>query len=127
MDNSIHNIQKMIDEKGGDDKEELTGLLEEFKEETGKEIVTFTSNSFYDKISGDYGMSRTDAIEIVLGSTDADYFKRIEADLFDTISDEIKWSGESLIESYSSHIGTEGIEELEVIDHELNDIGVRHH
>ena len=32
VDNSIHNIKKMIDEKGGDDKEELTALLEEFKE-----------------------------------------------------------------------------------------------
>ncbi|MGI6227900.1 MAG: hypothetical protein ACOYJ1_16810 [Peptococcales bacterium] len=32
VDNSIHNIKKMIDEKGGDDKEELTALLEEFKD-----------------------------------------------------------------------------------------------
>lgn len=31
-DNSIHRIQDMIDEKGGDDKEMLLGLLDEFKE-----------------------------------------------------------------------------------------------
>lgn len=32
IDNSIHRIQEMIDEKGGDDKEVLSELLDEFKE-----------------------------------------------------------------------------------------------
>ena len=32
IDNSIHRIQEMIDEKGGDDKEILSELLDEFKE-----------------------------------------------------------------------------------------------
>lgn len=32
IDNSIHEIEKMIDEKGGEDKEQLTALLDEAKE-----------------------------------------------------------------------------------------------
>lgn len=50
-------------------------------------------------------------IEIALRLTDEDYFEKIEAEVFDKILDEITWSGESLIESYNAHIGTEGIDE----------------
>lgn len=96
-------------------------LIEEFRNETEKKIVPFTSVSFYAKVSEDYGVSKTDAIEIALRLTDSDYFKRIDADVFDKIYNEITWSGENLIESYSAHIGTEGIDELEVIEHEFVD------
>ena len=94
-------------------------LIKEFKEDTGKEILPFTSVSFYAQVANDYHIDKTDAIDIALRLTDKDYFERVEESVFERVNDNITYSGESLIESFSAHIGTEGIDELEVIDHEF--------
>lgn len=49
---------------------------------------------------------------------DADYFNRVCDAVFDDISDSLSLSGEDYIEP-SSHIGTNGIDELEITVHEF--------
>lgn len=94
-------------------------LIEEFERETGKIIHPYMSVSFYSKVSEDFGIRKTDAIEIALRLTDSDYFDRVEEKVFDKILGDIVWSRDSLIDTYSSHIGTEGIDELDVISNEF--------
>ena len=89
-------------------------LVTEFETETGKEIYPFTSGSFYTKVSEAYGIGCNDAIEIALRNTDDKYFERVESEVLDDILDDIAWSGESLIDTSTAHIGTEGIDEIEV-------------
>lgn len=92
-------------------------LIQEFMSETGKNIDAYTSTEFYAALSESYSIEKTDAIELALRMTDKEYIERVEDDVFDTILDEIETEGESLIGQYGSHIGTEGLHELEVIDH----------
>lgn len=94
-------------------------LLKEFREETGMELLAFSSSDFYEEVSKEFDIEKTDAIEIALRITDEDYFVRISEDVFDSILDELSLSGDTYIETFSSHIGTEGIDELEITDHEL--------
>lgn len=93
-------------------------LVKEFERETGMKIVPLTSLDFFAAISTFYNISQTDAVEIALRMTDADYFERVNEAVFDNISDTLSLSAEDYIEP-SSHIGTNGIDELEIIDQEF--------
>jgi len=93
-------------------------LQEEFERETGKKIISLTSIDFFADTSTCYRIPQTDAVEIALRMTDTDYFERVCDAIFDDVTDALSLSGEDYIEP-SSHIGTNGIDELEITDHEF--------
>lgn len=93
-------------------------LLAEFERETGRKLIPLTSLDFFADISSSYNISQTDAVEIALRMTDTDYFERVSASVFDRIVDELSFSGENYIEP-SSHIGTNGIDELEITENDF--------
>lgn len=94
-------------------------LIKEFISETSLKIIAYSSSSFFIELSKAYSIEQTDAIEIALRITDKDYFSRVNEKVFDKIIDDISLSGEEYIETFSAHIGTEGIGELEIIHHEF--------
>lgn len=94
-------------------------LICEFEGETNQKIYPYSSVKFYSKVSEDFGIEKTDAIEIALKLTDSDYISRIQEKVFDSIFDAIIWRGEEFIDSYESHIGTEGIDDLEIVDYDF--------
>lgn len=91
-------------------------LFDEFESMTGTKIVPFCALDFYEKISTAYQIDRTDAVEIALRITDNKYFERVQDDIFNQISDTLTFSGETYL-GPSSHIGTNGIDELEIIEY----------
>jgi hypothetical protein len=93
-------------------------LQAEFGYETGKKIISLTSIDFFSDTSTCYGIPQTDAVEIALRMTDTDYFERVYESVFVDITDSLSLSGEEYIEP-SSHIGTNGIDELEITDYEF--------
>lgn len=93
-------------------------LISEFGKETGNKIVLFTSLEFLSNVSDSFNVAQTDAVEIALKITDADYFGRVYSSVFDRIVDDLTFSGDQYIEP-SSHIGSNGIEELEISEMEF--------
>ena len=93
-------------------------LHAEFERETGKKIISLTAIDFFSDTSTCYGITQTDAVGIALRMTDSDYFERVHEAVFDDIVDSLSLSGEDYIEP-SSHIGSNGIDELEITDHEF--------
>lgn len=89
-------------------------LVNEFEKDTGMKIVSFCALDFYEEVSAAYQIERTDAVEIALRITDDKYFDRVQDSVFDQISDTLAFSGEKYLEP-SSHIGSMGIDELEII------------
>lgn len=88
-------------------------LCQEFQQETQMQIVALTALDFFSNISVTYGIPKSDAVEIALRITDDDYFDRVHEAVFESISDALSFSGEEYLEP-SSHIGTNGIDELEI-------------
>jgi len=93
-------------------------LQAEFMRETGKKIISMTSIDFFADISTCYGIPQTDAVEIALRMTDTEYFARVCDAIFDNIVDTLSLSGEDYIDP-STHIGTNGIDELEITNHKF--------
>lgn len=88
-------------------------LLSEFAK-TGQKIIAYESQDFYSAIADEYNVAKTDAVELALKMTDDDYCANIAEKVFDTIIDDLAFSGIDYIDTDSAHIGTEGIEELEI-------------
>ena len=82
------------------------------------QIVALTALDFFSNISVTYGIPKSDAVEIALRITDDDYFDRVHEAVFESISDALSFSGEEYLEP-SSHIGTNGIDELEITEYEF--------
>lgn len=93
-------------------------LVEEFEKETAMKIVAFTALDFFANVSVNYNIQKSDAVEIALRITDDDYFARVYEAVFESISDALCFSGEEYLEP-SSHIGTNGIDELEITDYDF--------
>lgn len=93
-------------------------LQSEFDRETGKKIIARTSIDFFADISTCYGLPQTDAVGIALRMSDKDYFSRVCTAVFENITDDLSLSGEDYIDP-ASHIGTNGIDELEITDYEF--------
>ena len=91
---------------------------EEYQRETQMQIVALTALDFFSNISVTYGIPKSDAVEIALRITDDDYFDRVHEAVFESISDALSFSGEEYLEP-SSHIGTNGIDELEITEYEF--------
>lgn len=88
-------------------------LLNEFSK-TGQKILAYESQDFYSTISNEYGVAKTDAVELALQMTDDDYCTNIADKVFDNIIDDLAFNGTDYIDTDSAHIGTEGIEEFEI-------------
>lgn len=93
-------------------------LLSEFKVSTGNQIISLCALDFFEKISAAYQIERSDAVEIALRITDDEYFERIQEDVFAEIDATLSFSGEEYLEP-SFHMGTNGIDELEIIEHDF--------
>lgn len=89
-------------------------LVAEF-EKTGRTIIACESQDFYTAVSDDYGIEKTDAVELALNMTDSDYCDNIKDEVFESISDYLSYNGTDYIDTENAHIGTEGIDEFEVV------------
>ena len=88
-------------------------LTEEF-EKTGCKIWAYTPNDFYKEVSHAYSIEMTDTVELALRMTDDAYCNKISDTVFEYIQDDLAYSGTEYIDVLSSHVGSEGIEELEI-------------
>lgn len=88
-------------------------LIDEFRK-TGRNIIAFESQEFYAAVSDEYGVEKTDAVELALRMTDHDYCTNISDKVFDSIENELLYNGLDYIDAQNSHIGTEGIDEFEI-------------
>ena len=93
-------------------------LLAEFSK-TGHLLQPFISLDFYNEIANAYDVEKTDAVELALRMTDADYCISISEEVFEKIEGSIIYSNTDYIDVSSSHVGSEGIDELEITDHAL--------
>lgn len=92
-------------------------LIEEFCRETSQEIYPYTSAEFYTFISDTFEIERVPAVEYALNKTDDDYCINIQEDVFDSIITELSYSGSDYLDVDPISLGTEGIDEFEVIDY----------
>ncbi len=92
-------------------------LLKEFSE-TGQNVVAMTSQTLYAEISQVYNVIQTDSVEIALQMTDDDYCKKIADNVFDKVEFDLMYDATYYIND-ETNIGSEGIDEFEIIDHEF--------
>ncbi len=93
-------------------------LLREFAK-TKKTIVPMISQDFFTKISEEYEIEKNDAVEIALRMTDKDYCLKIEDSVFDSIGSDLIYNAIDYIDETTANIGSEGIDEFEIIEHEF--------
>lgn len=91
-------------------------LISEFSK-TGQKIEPLVSHEFYNEISTAYGIEKPDLVELALRMTDEDYCNKIADRVFDYIVDSLTYSGTAYIDDSTAHIGSEGIDELEITDY----------
>ena len=95
-----------------------TKLVEEFGK-TGRQLVPMISQEFFSKIAVDYGIEKSDEVEIALRMTDEDYCFKIAENVFENAQDELAYNALDYIDTSSANIGSEGIDEYEVTDYEF--------
>lgn len=93
-------------------------LMDEFKR-TGRQVIPFVSHEFYNAISIAYEVEKSDIVELALRMTDGDYCNKIADKVFEYVVDTLLYSGTTYIDDSTAHIGSEGIEELEITHHEF--------
>ncbi|MEH6853177.1 PIN-like domain-containing protein [Priestia megaterium] len=117
-----------------DKYELLPQLVQEFAKDTkiresandgvagpSMKIVPFVSSDFYEAISNSMNVPKSDVVEQALKITDKDYIDMIEYQAFDSIYDDLKYSGFQYVdESALTYVGSEGIEEWEIDKHEFS-------
>lgn len=95
-------------------------LIDEFRRETSQEIYPFNSAKFYTFISDAYYIERVPAVEYALNKTDNDYCVNIQEDVFDSITTELLYSRSEYLDVDPISLGTEGIDEFEILDYNFN-------
>ncbi|SFL48548.1 hypothetical protein SAMN05216390_1344 [Lachnospiraceae bacterium KH1T2] len=95
-------------------------LLMEF-EKTGCRILPLTSDMFYKEISDAYNINRVDTVDIALNMTDSEYGEMVAERVFDNACYELYYNAIDYIDEETAHIGTEGIDEFEIVNHEFID------
>lgn len=95
-----------------------TKLNEEFRK-TSQHIVPMTSQDLFTDVSESYGIAKTDAVEIALRMTDEDYCTNIEESVFESVEEELMYNATDYIDTDSADIGSEGIDEYEITEHEF--------
>lgn len=111
----------------------LPELVHEFEKNTKKrssanggiagpsmKIVPFVSKHFYEAISRSLNVQKSDIVDQALKITDEDYIDNINYSVFNSIFDTLKYSGfEYVDESSLTYVGSEGIEEWDIVCHDL--------
>ena len=64
-----------------------------------------------------HSIKKSDAVDLALRMTDKEYCGNISETVYDEIEYSLIYSGRNLINTASAHIGTEGLEELDIIEH----------
>lgn len=90
-------------------------LIAEFSK-TKQIIEPMMSQTFFDEVSKAYDVQQTDSIEMALQMTDEDYCNKIAEEVFDKIYSHLEYYATNYIID-DTHIGSEGIEEFEILDH----------
>lgn len=93
-------------------------LLAEF-EKTGRRITPMKSMKLLSLIATEYHIEKSDAVEIALRMTDKDYSEKIQERVFNEAVDELFYDATKYINIDTATIGTEGIDEFEIVDYEL--------
>ena len=93
-------------------------LYDEFSR-TGQAIKPLTCMEFLSTVATDYSIIKSDAVEIALRMTDDDYCMKIEDRVFDEASRELIYYAMKYINMETANIGSEGIDEFEIIDHDF--------
>lgn len=106
-------------------------LYTEFKK-TGQSVNPITCNEFYKEVAQVYETDIPDTVEIVLNMKDDMFYEKVSDDISYRIWDNLAYCGMDYIDESTAHIGTEGVEEIEVtecsfvsanrIDRDENDI-----
>lgn len=91
-------------------------LIEEFAK-TGRTLYPMVSFDFFNCVAADYCIEKTDAVDLALRMTDGEYCKGIAEQVYNEIENNLIYSGRSFIDTASAHIGSEGLEELDIIEH----------
>lgn len=115
--NSVDGQYEFLDELVNEFKKKSKLREHENKGITGPEleIVPFVSIDFYESISSNLGIEKSDAVDQALAITDADYIESIEEDVFDSVTTDLMYSGVTYVDTASlTDIGSEGIEEWEI-------------
>ncbi|WP_260472141.1 PIN-like domain-containing protein [Bacillus canaveralius] len=88
---------------------------------TSMKIVPFVSADFYEAVSKSLDVPRSDVVDQALKITDKDYIESIQYQVFDSIIDNLKYSGFDYVdESELTYSGSDGIDEWEIDNYELN-------
>lgn len=93
-------------------------LIDEFSK-TGQTIHPLISFNFYNAIATDYGITKTDAVDLALRMTDKEYCANISDAVYNEIEYSLIYSGNSFINTANAHIGSEGIDELDILEHDF--------
>lgn len=93
-------------------------LITEFNR-TGHHLKGLTSTEFYSFVALGYQIVKPDAVDVALNMTDTDYCRDIADEVFDRIVDYLVYSNTDYIDESTASIGSEGIDELEIISHEF--------
>ena len=83
-------------------------------------IVPFISADFYEAVSSSLDVPKSDIVDQALKITDKDYVDAIQFNVFDSLSNTLRYSGFDYVdESILTYTGSEGIDEWEVDEYEL--------
>ena len=93
-------------------------LFEEFNR-TGQSITPMICMEFLSAVAAEYSISKSDAVEIALRMTDNDYFVNVAEDVFDEASEKLVYDAMKYIKTETANIGSEGIDEFEITEHEF--------
>ena len=93
-------------------------LLDEFNR-TLQAITPMTCTEFLSAVAEDYNIDKTDAVEIALRMTDDDYCIKISEHVFEEAAEELVYDAMKYINTETANIGSEGIDEFEIAEHEF--------
>ncbi|WP_454862267.1 PIN-like domain-containing protein [Peribacillus frigoritolerans] len=84
-------------------------------------IVPFVSADFYEAVSKSMDVQKSDVVDQALKITDKDYIESIQYQVFDSIIDNLKYSGFDYVdESVLTYSGSDGIDEWEIENYDFS-------
>ena len=89
-------------------------LQKEFADRTNKMIYAYNSKDFFDIISKEYSIPKSEPIDCILDATNIEYCDRISDKVFETVISDIECKIEDLINA-------DGDTEVDINDFEYND------
>lgn len=103
-------------------------LINEFEKNTQQKLTAYSSFEFYEVISKEYLIQKSDAVDLALGKTMKDYAEAISEKVFDYIFADLVYSGEEFLDEETSYLGSseeieldDDVEEYELLSTELID------